>query len=591
MTILLICREFFQKIYSRYSMQVTIVLKFMLGCFVFYTINDNLGFMERLDNPIVIVGLAALSSFLPLMVMVLSAILLIAAHLYTISIPVMGVTLFIFLILYIFYFRFTPGKTWTILLVPMAFFFEIPLVVPIVFGLLGSPLLIVPAISGTIVYYLLYYIQNTESIYTAEGISEMIEVTVYFIENIVMSEYQWLMAFVLGIGVLIVYAIRSRSFDHSWKVAVAAGVVWLFGGIHLGTTYFGIEEPIVALVTNLILAAIAGVILEFFFFRVDYSRTEYLQFNDNEYYYYVKAIPKRFSTEWQRKQEEVRRREEMDRQKEIERRRIGIRPEEGELGVRPGQEGRLRGDRDPRFKEGGDPSFKQGQEHRGIEGGDPRFRDGQMNRARESSDPRVKNGQEVRGRKVGDSAPRENGEARLRNGQKSRVGIDLEPTPRESGELKLMNGQESKRSTGGEPALPEGEAPRRTGRLDPGPRKERVGLSVQALSELLPNSPFSIGRKKDEDQEGLGETIVIDTAEIKLNTNGQNTKPEKIVQKEGENGRNKEKKSPSQELTSLDELLGLDSFEDDKEDEKTNQNKKAGSSKKKDRGSKRKGQK
>ena len=33
-------------------------------------------------------------------------------------------------------------------------------------------------------------------------------------------------------------------------------------------------------------------VLQFFVFNVDYSRTEYVQFEDDEYYYYVKAIPK-----------------------------------------------------------------------------------------------------------------------------------------------------------------------------------------------------------------------------------------------------------------------------------------------------------
>ena len=32
--------------------------------------------------------------------------------------------------------------------------------------------------------------------------------------------------------------------------------------------------------------------VEFFVFSVDYSRTEYAQFEDDEYYYYVKAVPK-----------------------------------------------------------------------------------------------------------------------------------------------------------------------------------------------------------------------------------------------------------------------------------------------------------
>ena len=36
----------------------------------------------------------------------------------------------------------------------------------------------------------------------------------------------------------------------------------------------------------------SGLILEIFFFSVDYSRSENLQFEDDEYYYYVKAVPK-----------------------------------------------------------------------------------------------------------------------------------------------------------------------------------------------------------------------------------------------------------------------------------------------------------
>ena len=35
-------------------------------------------------------------------------------------------------------------------------------------------------------------------------------------------------------------------------------------------------------------------VLQFFFFNLDYSRTERVQFEDDEYYYYVKAVPKRY---------------------------------------------------------------------------------------------------------------------------------------------------------------------------------------------------------------------------------------------------------------------------------------------------------
>lgn len=35
-----------------------------------------------------------------------------------------------------------------------------------------------------------------------------------------------------------------------------------------------------------------ALVLQLTVFSLDYSRTEYVQFEDDEYYYYVKAVPK-----------------------------------------------------------------------------------------------------------------------------------------------------------------------------------------------------------------------------------------------------------------------------------------------------------
>ena len=37
---------------------------------------------------------------------------------------------------------------------------------------------------------------------------------------------------------------------------------------------------------------LVGFVLEFFLFGADYTRTEYLEYDDDDYYYYVKAVPK-----------------------------------------------------------------------------------------------------------------------------------------------------------------------------------------------------------------------------------------------------------------------------------------------------------
>ena len=61
------------------------------------------------------------------------------------------------------------------------------------------------------------------------------------------------------------------------------------------------EDPVVrvllvaavfSLIIYTVVAVLVGIILEFFVFGGDYTRTERLEYEDDDYYYYVKAVPK-----------------------------------------------------------------------------------------------------------------------------------------------------------------------------------------------------------------------------------------------------------------------------------------------------------
>jgi uncharacterized membrane protein YraQ (UPF0718 family) len=54
----------------------------------------------------------------------------------------------------------------------------------------------------------------------------------------------------------------------------------------------GLPEKIIWLVLSTVAAIFAGVVIQFIFMNLDYARTENVQFEDDEYYYYVKAVPK-----------------------------------------------------------------------------------------------------------------------------------------------------------------------------------------------------------------------------------------------------------------------------------------------------------
>ena len=59
-----------------------------------------------------------------------------------------------------------------------------------------------------------------------------------------------------------------------------------------GSMSIGVEVSMVSLIIYTVVAVLIGIILEFFVFGGDYTRTERLEYEDDDYYYYVKAVPK-----------------------------------------------------------------------------------------------------------------------------------------------------------------------------------------------------------------------------------------------------------------------------------------------------------
>ena len=289
---LLVLRERFKQIYVSHSLAVRKGAQFLLALLVFNLINSNIGFMKMASSVFCTVGLAVVCTFLPLAVMTAAATVLIVVHLYTLSMPIAGVTLILFLLMYIFYFRFTSEKSWLILLTAVAFGMKIPLVIPVVFGVLGTAVWIVPASCGILAYYLLHLIKASATALKGTDGTTMIGTLTNFTKQFVGYQEMWVMLFAVVIGILVVNGIKNRPVDHSWKIASATGAAVCVIVVASGNISLGLHMSYTMMIFSGILGVLTGLFLEVLFFSVDYSRTENVQFEDDEYYYYVKAVPK-----------------------------------------------------------------------------------------------------------------------------------------------------------------------------------------------------------------------------------------------------------------------------------------------------------
>lgn len=292
MSTLLVWREKLQEIYAKYSTYILKALQLILGLVLFGLINANIGFMKMASSVFCTVGLAVICTFFPMIIMVTVAGALILVHFYSLSLPIAVVSLIIFLIMYIFYFRFTPKKAWLVLISALAFGLKIPLVVPVVFGLMGTPVWIVPACCGVIAYYMVDFVKDSAAALRSTDADALFNSLISFTRQVLTSREMWLMAAAVVVGILVVNLVRTRAVDHAWKIASAAGAVVSVIIAAAGNMALGTGVSYVSIAVSACLGILVGLVLEFLFFSVDYSRTENIQFEDDEYYYYVKAVPK-----------------------------------------------------------------------------------------------------------------------------------------------------------------------------------------------------------------------------------------------------------------------------------------------------------
>ena len=190
------------------------------------------------------------------------------------------------------YFRFSPKDTFVVVLMPICFLLKIPYAVPIAMGLLGTPASAVSVACGTAVYYLLVYVNESTTTLTSMETEEITARFRFIIDGILANRTMVVTIAVFAITLIFVYLIRRLSVDHSWTIAIIAGALVNIMLLLVGDLMFDTNVAIGGVIIGTVASALIAVVIQFFSFHVDYSRTEKVQFEDDEYYYYVKAVPK-----------------------------------------------------------------------------------------------------------------------------------------------------------------------------------------------------------------------------------------------------------------------------------------------------------
>ena len=292
MALILEYREKIQKFYRTNAVVILPVLKFLLAFISLNGVNTMMGYMPKLDT-LTIVLLASLAcSFLPAGCLILLCALFSLGHLYALSLEALLIGGCVYLLIFLLMLRFAPSDSYVVILTPLFFAMKIPYVIPIAVGLLCSPLSAISVACGAIIYYVLKFFVDSAPTFSAIDAKDITEKLRFLIEGLLKNKSMLVVAGAFGITVVIVWFIRRLSIEHSWLIAIVAGAMINLVMLLVGDMIYDVNLSLGSAIFGSILAVLVALVILFFRFCVDYGRTEYVQFEDDDYYYYVKAVPK-----------------------------------------------------------------------------------------------------------------------------------------------------------------------------------------------------------------------------------------------------------------------------------------------------------
>ncbi len=293
MTGLIELKEKLKNFYADHEVVMRPIVKFLAVLVSLMVIKSDIGYMNIINMWPVIIIMSVVSAFLPwgMLVLVLAADIVI--NIFSMSLELGALVLIVMLIMFLFFFRFTPRQGALLVLIPLAYFLKIPFIVPIAVGLVCSPVSIVSVVFGTVLYYMIDVISNNSTVITNTSDGTVGSASINAIINMMSNNKAMVLAVIASaITVMVVYIIRRAAINNAWTVAIITGAIADFVITLVGSIMLNTKSSIFWIIIGTIISILLAFILQFFLFSVDYSRTEHTQFEDDEYYYYVKAVPK-----------------------------------------------------------------------------------------------------------------------------------------------------------------------------------------------------------------------------------------------------------------------------------------------------------
>jgi hypothetical protein len=253
-------------------------------------INHYFGYLNILNHGWVAFLIAFGVAFIPTSGVGLVLAIYLVIHLANLATDVAAILLLLFLLGYFLCYFYQSKEDYNMILLPVFSQIGIPFVIPMESGLLGGVAEVCSIICGGTISFYLQEIRNTASSFLEEGNDT--SAADVLLHQVLGNRLFYFYMVSLIVTFLVISLVRYQKVRYAWLAAVLFGSVAEVVIMLAGFLVTSVPSKVPALLIGSAITLLFGFLLIFFFRNLDYTRVEHVQFEDDEYYYYVTAVPK-----------------------------------------------------------------------------------------------------------------------------------------------------------------------------------------------------------------------------------------------------------------------------------------------------------
>lgn len=286
-------RKDIHELYKKHNRLTNLIWKGAGAFFLFLSLNslyqNHSGMMLMLA-----VGLSLVCAVIPTRMIFPASVLFAVLHLWQISWDIALCYAALAVVAWILICRVRPDTAVILAYMPLLCFVKIPFLMPILVGMFSNLYGVGAMVFGIVFYFGGAYcgsaVTSLPMLLSSSG-ETGIAVQSVLAGLAGNADFMLLLGACVAAAV-VTYVIYHQSFDYAWYISSVCGgiaglIVYLAGGI-----MFEIEHVNMICIFTIPAAMCLACLVQFFRCLIDYTGVEYAEFEDDDFYYYVKAVPK-----------------------------------------------------------------------------------------------------------------------------------------------------------------------------------------------------------------------------------------------------------------------------------------------------------